>query len=55
LKEVAITPLIGLALNYISFGIKLTPILLSLATFNIIFSLLAIYRREKGLSGCSLL
>jgi uncharacterized membrane protein len=38
-------PLVGLALNYTSFGIALTPILLSLISFNIIFSLLSIYRR----------
>ncbi|AGK60470.1 putative membrane protein [Archaeoglobus sulfaticallidus PM70-1] len=44
--SIAITPLIGLALNYTPFGIRLTPILLSLATFNITFSLLSIYRRS---------
>ena len=43
--SIAITPLIGLALNYTPFGIRLTPILISLASFNIVFSLLAIYRR----------
>lgn len=43
--SIAITPLIGLALNYTPFGIRLTPILLSLSSFNIIFSALAIYRR----------
>ncbi|MBE8539387.1 DUF1616 domain-containing protein [Geoglobus acetivorans] len=43
--SIAITPLIGLALNYTPFGIRLTPILLSLSAFNILFSSLAIYRR----------
>jgi uncharacterized membrane protein len=43
--SIAITPLIGLALNYTPFGIRLTPILLSLASFNILFSLLAMQKR----------
>ncbi len=43
--SIAVTPLIGLALNYTPFGIRLTPILLSLASFNILFSLLAMHRR----------
>ncbi len=43
--SIAITPLIGLVLNYTPFGIRLTPILVSLLTFNVIFSALAIYRR----------
>ncbi len=43
--SIAITPLIGLALNYTPFGIRLTPVLLSLAMFNTVFSLLAIHRR----------
>ena len=44
--SIAITPLIGLALNY-SFGVRLETILPSLAIFNILFSLLAIKRRES--------
>jgi uncharacterized membrane protein len=44
--SIAITPLIGLALNY-SFGIRLETILPSLAIFNILFSVLAIKRRES--------
>ncbi len=43
--SIAITPLIGLALNYTPFGIRLIPILLSLSAFNILFSALALYRR----------
>jgi uncharacterized membrane protein len=43
--SIAITPLIGLALNYTPFGIRLMPILISLSAFNIVFALLAIYRR----------
>ena len=46
--SIAITPLIGLALNYTPFGIRLTPILLSLASFNIVLSSLAIQRRFKA-------
>ena len=46
--SIAITPLIGLALNYTPFGIRLTPILFSLASFNIVFSLLAIQRRFRA-------
>jgi len=45
--SIAITPLIGLALNYTPFGIRLGPILLSLASFNILFSLLAMQRRFR--------
>lgn len=46
--SIAITPLIGLALNYTPFGIRLTPILLSLSAFNILFSSLAIHRRYNA-------
>ncbi len=46
--SIAITPLVGLALNYTPFGIRLTPILFSLASFNIVFSLLAIQRRFRA-------
>jgi uncharacterized membrane protein len=47
--SIAITPLIGLALNYTPFGIRLTPILLSLASFNILFSLLSLHRRFNAM------
>jgi uncharacterized membrane protein len=43
--SIAITPLIGLILNYTPFGIRLMPILLSLSSFNMTFSVLSIYRR----------
>jgi len=43
--SIAIVPLIGLALNYTPWGIRLIPILISLTIFNIIFSTVAIYRR----------
>ena len=45
--SIAIVPLMGLILNYTSYGIGLMSILVSLTFFNIIFSLLAIYRREN--------
>jgi uncharacterized membrane protein len=44
--SVAITPLIGLGLNF-SFGIRVETILPSLAIFNTLFSILAIKRRES--------
>ncbi len=46
--SIAVTPLIGLMLNYTPFGIRLTPVLLSLAFFNVIFSSLAILRRFRA-------
>jgi len=46
--SIAITPLTGLALNYTPFGIRLTPILLSLTSLNFVFSLLAVYRRFEA-------
>ncbi len=45
--SIAISPLIGLGLNYTPFGIRLTPILFFLSLFIICFALLAIYRRMK--------
>ncbi|WP_297092670.1 DUF1616 domain-containing protein [Thermococcus sp.] len=48
--SIAIVPLIGLALNYTPWGIRLIPILVSLTVFNMVFSLAAIYRRKKAIS-----
>jgi len=45
--SIAITPLVGLGLNYTPLGIRLAPILASLTIFNLVFSLLAGWRREK--------
>jgi len=45
--SIAITPLIGLGLNYTPFGIRLAPILGCLTAFNIAFSLLAEWRRGR--------
>ncbi|CAB50510.1 DUF1616 domain-containing protein [Pyrococcus abyssi] len=47
--SIAIVPLIGLALNYTSWGIRLIPILVSLTVFNVIFSIIAIYRRKNAI------
>ncbi|MCS7143416.1 MAG: DUF1616 domain-containing protein [Archaeoglobaceae archaeon] len=47
--SIAVVPIIGLILNYTPFGIKLSPILLSISAFNIIFALMAILRRRKSL------
>jgi uncharacterized membrane protein len=46
--SIAIVPLIGLGLNYTPWGIRLTPILVSLTVFNILLSIAAIYRRAKA-------
>ena len=48
--SIAIVPLIGLALNYTPWGIRLIPILVSLTVFNMVFSLAAIYRRKNAIS-----
>lgn len=47
--SIAIVPLIGLGLNYTSWGIRLTPILVSLTGFNFIFAVVAIYRRASAI------
>ena len=45
--SIAITPLIGLLLNYTPFGIRLAPILLSLSLFTILMISVAYIRRCK--------
>ncbi len=45
--SLAISPLIGLALNYTPFGIKLSPIVISLTIFTIIMVLISYIRRKK--------
>jgi len=45
--SIAITPLIGLGLNYTPFGIRLAPILGCLTAFNIVFCVLAEWRRNR--------
>ena len=47
--SIAIVPLIGLGLNYTPWGIRLTPILVSLTVFNVLFGITAIYRRMKAI------
>ncbi len=46
--SIAIVPLIGLALNYTPWGIRLIPILVSLTVFNIALAIVAIYRRVRA-------
>ncbi|ASJ06374.1 DUF1616 domain-containing protein [Thermococcus pacificus] len=46
--SIAIVPLIGLALNYTPWGIRLIPILISLTVFNIALAVVAIYRRARA-------
>jgi len=43
--SIAIVPLIGLALNYTPFGIRLDPILITLTAFTLVMILIAHYRR----------
>lgn len=45
--SLAISPLIGLALNYTPFGIKLTPIVISLTIFTVIMVLVSYIRRRR--------
>lgn len=45
--SIAISPLIGLMLNYTSWGIHLTPILISLSAFTFIMLLIAFIRRRR--------
>ncbi len=45
--SIAVTPLIGLALNYTPFGIRLTPILISLSAFTLLMLLIAFIRRRR--------
>lgn len=45
--SLAVEPLIGLALNYTSFGIRLHPIVASIFLFTLLMSILSTYRRDK--------
>ena len=45
--SIAITPLLGLALNYTPFGIRLLPILIVLSVFTISLAICAYVRRCK--------
>lgn len=45
--SLAISPLIGLALNYTPFGIKLTPIVVALTGFTLIMLIIAYMQRRK--------
>jgi uncharacterized membrane protein len=45
--SIAITPLLGLALNYTPFGIRLTPILIVLSVFTIALAIGAYVRRSR--------
>jgi len=44
--SIAISPLVGFGLNYTPFGIRLAPILFSLAALNVALSAGGLYRRE---------
>jgi uncharacterized membrane protein len=44
--SIAVTSLIGLALNYTSFGIRLYPVTFSLFSFIVLMSAVAMYRRR---------
>lgn len=45
--SIAVTPLMGLALNYTPWGIKLTTILLSISVFTLIMIFIAFIRRKR--------
>lgn len=45
--SIAVTPLIGLALNYTPWGIRLDPILICLTIFTLVMCLIAFLRRRK--------
>src|SRR5512137_1985530 len=45
--SIAVVPLIGLGLNYTPWGIRLTPVVISLAIFTIAMALAARYRRQS--------
>ena len=45
--SIAVVPLIGLALNYTPWGIRLEPILYSIASFIFITSIIASFRRKR--------
>ena len=45
--SIAITPLLGLALNYTPFGIRLSPVLIVLSVFTISLAMGAYVRRSK--------
>jgi uncharacterized membrane protein len=45
--SIAVTPLIGLGLNYTPFGIRLDPILVSVSAFNMLLCAIAYWRRTK--------
>ncbi|ASJ03602.1 hypothetical protein A3L09_10200 [Thermococcus profundus] len=48
--SIAVVPLIGLVLNYTPWGIRLTPILVSLTLFNIVLAVAAVYRRKTAIN-----
>jgi uncharacterized membrane protein len=45
--SIAVVPLIGLGLNFTSFGIRLVPLLISLSVFTLAMLMIAYYRRSK--------
>jgi uncharacterized membrane protein len=45
--SIAVVPLIGLGLNYTSWGIRLVPILVSLSVFTLLMCVIAFYRRAQ--------
>ena len=45
--SIVVVPLLGLALNYTPFGIRLVPILIVLSVFTILLTVIAYVRRCK--------
>jgi uncharacterized membrane protein len=46
--SIALVPMVGLILNYTSWGIRLTPITLSLLAFTIVFATAAVLREYQA-------
>lgn len=46
--SIAIVPLVGLVLNYTSWGIRLIPVMASLVIFIVIMAMIAAYRRQDS-------
>jgi len=51
--SIAITPLIGLLLNYTPWGIRLDPIMISLLVFTLSIAIIATYRKYRTLLNAS--
>lgn len=51
--SIAVVPLMGLALNFTSFGIRLVPVLVSISIFTLLMVMVAVFRRNALSEGSS--